>query len=64
MVIDKQFDVYGNFQHKKLQKVDSTEWKYTVAASDDSSQMEIDVSTSAKNGIMYLEDPVDHVSFT
>lgn len=25
--------------------------------------MEIDISTSVKNGIMYLEDPVDHVSF-
>ena len=49
-------------QHKKLPEwVDGTEWRYTVA-SEDSSNMEIDVSTSVKNGIMYLEDPVDHVS--
>ena len=49
-------------QHKKLPEwVDGNEWRYTVA-SEDSSNMEIDVSTSVKNGIMYLEDPVDHVS--
>lgn len=47
-------------KHKKLPEwVDGNEWRYTVA-SEDSSNMEIDVSTSVKNGIMYLEDPVDH----
>lgn len=47
-------------KHKKLPDwVDGNEWKYTVA-SEDSSNMEIDISTSVKNGIMYLEDPVDH----
>ncbi|PVD20783.1 hypothetical protein C0Q70_18944 [Pomacea canaliculata] len=46
-------------KHKKLPDwVDGNEWRYTVA-SEDSSNMEIDISTSVKNGIMYLEDPVD-----
>ncbi|XP_076449870.1 1-phosphatidylinositol 4,5-bisphosphate phosphodiesterase gamma-1-like [Babylonia areolata] len=47
-------------KHKKLPEwVDGNEWKYTVS-SEDSSNMEMDVSSSVKNGIMHLEDPVDH----
>ncbi|KAL8594295.1 hypothetical protein ACOMHN_000997 [Nucella lapillus] len=46
-------------KHKKLPEwVDGNEWKYTVS-SEDSSNMEMDVSSAVKNGIMYLEDPVD-----
>ncbi|KAL8563654.1 hypothetical protein ACOMHN_055288 [Nucella lapillus] len=48
-------------KHKKLPDgVEGTEWKYTVAT-EDNTHLEVDVSTSTKNGILYLEDPVDHI---
>ncbi len=49
-------------QHKKLPEwADGNEWKYTVTSEE--GNMDIDLTTSVKNGMMYLEDPVDHVRF-
>ncbi|XP_071092078.1 1-phosphatidylinositol 4,5-bisphosphate phosphodiesterase gamma-1-like isoform X1 [Haliotis cracherodii] len=46
-------------KHKKLPEwVDGNEWKYTVSNED--SNLDVDLSSSMKNGMMYLEDPVDH----
>ncbi|XP_041375905.1 1-phosphatidylinositol 4,5-bisphosphate phosphodiesterase gamma-1-like isoform X2 [Gigantopelta aegis] len=46
-------------KHKKLPEwVDGNEWKYTVSSED--SYADGDLSSSVKNGMMYLEDPVDH----
>ncbi|XP_076470498.1 1-phosphatidylinositol 4,5-bisphosphate phosphodiesterase gamma-1-like [Babylonia areolata] len=48
-------------KHKKLPDgVDGNEWKYTVAT-EDNSNLDVEVSTSTKSGILYLEDPVDHI---
>ncbi|BFZ19735.1 hypothetical protein BsWGS_22774 [Bradybaena similaris] len=46
-------------KHKKLPEwVDDNEWRYAVS-SEDSGTIEVDLSTSVKNGILYLEDPYD-----
>ncbi|KAK6178523.1 hypothetical protein SNE40_013298 [Patella caerulea] len=46
-------------KHKKLPEwVDGNEWKYTVSSDD--SAAEADLSLSVKNGMMYLENALDH----
>ncbi|CAG5116488.1 unnamed protein product, partial [Candidula unifasciata] len=46
-------------KHKKLPEwVDGNEWRYAVST-EDSGNLEVDLSTSVKNGILYLEDPYD-----
>ncbi|GFO31278.1 phosphoinositide phospholipase c, partial [Plakobranchus ocellatus] len=43
-------------KHKKLPEwVDGNEWRYAVST-EDSTTMEIDLSASEKNGVLYLED--------
>ncbi|XP_012935284.1 1-phosphatidylinositol 4,5-bisphosphate phosphodiesterase gamma-1 isoform X2 [Aplysia californica] len=47
-------------KHKKLPEwVDGNEWRYTVST-EDSGTMDVDLSTSIRNGILYLEDQYDH----